>query len=73
MSWYQIYDAAFFLALSTILVGLLALCLKFAYRSRCTHIHCCCIDIVRDVKTEEELEMKSSPSTKSDEEEKQRI
>lgn len=49
MKWYQTYDGAFFLAIGTMLMGVLGLLIRYSYRSRCTHVKCCCLEIERDI------------------------
>lgn len=52
MKWYQTYDSAFFLAIGTMLMGVLGLLIRYSYRSRCTHVKCCCLEIERDIAKE---------------------
>jgi|688.fasta_scaffold283743_3 hypothetical protein len=37
-------------------------CLRWAYKSKCNHVECCCIKVDRDVHGEERLDMVIPPS-----------
>jgi len=41
-------------------VSVVSLIVKLLYRSKCTHIECCCIKIDRDI--EAELKVRDSPT-----------
>lgn len=56
MSWIQVYDATFFLALCGSLMAALALSIKYCHRSKCSEVDLCCLHIKRDIKSEVELE-----------------
>ena len=58
MPWYDSFDSVFFLATLTGLCGGIGLCLRFAARTKCSSLKCCfgVVDIVRDVRAEEQLE-----------------
>jgi hypothetical protein len=40
----------------------LLVCLRWAYKSKCSHIECCCFKIDRDVHGEERIDMVVPPS-----------
>ena len=51
------FNATFFLSLATMAFGFLAGALGYALKSKCSSIKCCgCIEIIRDVELEAELE-----------------
>ena len=52
------FNATFFLSLATMIFGFLAGALGYALKSKCSSIKCCgCIEIIRDVELEAELEV----------------
>jgi hypothetical protein len=52
------FNATFFLSLATMVFGFLAGALGYALKSKCSSIKCCgCIEIIRDVELEAELEV----------------
>ena len=51
------FNATFFLSLATMAFGFLAGALGYALKSKCSSIKCCgCIEIIRDVELEAEIE-----------------
>ena len=46
-------NSYFYLSALTILVGGAGLLIRFAYKSKCKEVSCCCIKVVRDVDIEE--------------------
>ena len=46
-------DAYFYLSGLTILMGGIALIVRFCYKSKCKEVTCGCIRIIRDIETEE--------------------
>lgn len=56
MNNWNIFDDAFWLTLSGILVGICGLSIRLCYRSKCKTIHCGCIHIERDIENEEKLD-----------------
>ena len=47
------FDAVFWSFFITSSVGLIIALTKMAYKSKCKEVSCCCINIVRDIATEE--------------------
>jgi len=39
-------------SISTALIGLFALCVRYSFLSKCVKIKCCCIEIERDIGNE---------------------
>ena len=58
------FDGYFYLSMATIVFGGIGLITRYAYRSKCSQIECCCIKIKRDIEVEEREDalVKSSPS-----------
>jgi hypothetical protein len=54
MVWYDTFDSVFWLSISPMVLGACALCVRYAYRSKCTHVRLCwnCIDVERNVDDE---------------------
>ena len=51
------FNATFFLSLATMVFGFLAGALGYALKSKCSSMKCCgCIEIIRDVELEAEIE-----------------
>ena len=52
--WYNTYDSTFFITMTTILTGSIALGLKYCLKSKCDSINLCCglIKIHRNVELE---------------------
>jgi hypothetical protein len=46
------------------------LCIKYMLKSKCDKVECCCLKIHRDIKSEEEIEMKlgNAPTPKNGDE-----
>ena len=65
-------DGLFFLSVGTMVIGFLHFSIRYCYKSKCKEVNLCCLNIKRDVKTEEneDLNVKSSPSTNLSNEEK---
>ena len=40
--WYNEFNSVFFLSMATIISGLLALCIKYGFASKCDDIALCC-------------------------------
>lgn len=53
-------DPVFLLSIVTIFSGIIGLCIRYAFRSKCSHIKCCfgLCQIERDIRLEIELEQK---------------
>jgi hypothetical protein len=58
--WINTYDAVFFVTISTLLFGCFGLSIKYLLKSKCDNVNLCygLIKVHRNVKVEEELEMK---------------
>ena len=58
--WIEIYDGVFFITISTLLFGCIGLSIKYLLKSKCDNVNLCygLIKVHRNVKVEEELEMK---------------
>jgi hypothetical protein len=58
--WISTFDGVFFITISTLLFGCFGVVIKYCLKSRCDTINLCygMINIHRDVKIEEELEMR---------------
>jgi hypothetical protein len=41
-------------SLATMIAGIIGLCIRYSYRSRCSHVRCCCLEFERDVISENE-------------------
>lgn len=54
MPWYSIFNDVFWLSITPVVLGFLALCVRYAYRSKCTHVRLCCgcLEIEREVAQE---------------------
>jgi hypothetical protein len=53
-SWYNEYNSAFFLSVTGLLIGSIATCFAYCYKSKCSHIRLCngFIDVIRDIEAE---------------------
>jgi hypothetical protein len=58
--WIEIYDGVFFITISTLLFGCIGLSIKYLLKSKCDNVNLCygLIKVHRNVKVEEELEIK---------------
>jgi hypothetical protein len=45
-------NAFFYITLTTLICGGFQLSIKYAYKSRCKEIECCCVRIIRDSNAE---------------------
>ncbi len=52
----------FLITLTTTASATFLVCLRWAYKSKCSHIECCCFKIDRDVRGEEQIDMVVPPS-----------
>ena len=52
---------AFFLSLATMTFGFCAGALGYALKSKCSRVKCCCLEIIRDVELEADIEEKQQP------------
>ena len=71
--WINTYDAVFFITISTLLFTCFGLSIKYCLKSRCDTINLCygLISVHRDVKIEEELEMRAMDLGVKDDESKE--
>ena len=58
--WIEIYDGVFFITIGSLLFGCIGLSIKYLLKSKCDNVNLCygLIKVHRNVKVEEELEMK---------------
>ena len=58
--WIDTFDAVFFVTISTLLFGCFGVLIKYCLKSRCDNVSLCFgfITVHRDVKTEEEIEIR---------------
>ena len=71
--WINTFDAVFFITISTLLFGCFTLSIRYCLKSRCDTINLCygLISVHRDVKIEEELEMRAMDLGVKDDESKE--
>ena len=72
--WTNIYDAVFFVTISTLLFGCFGLSIKYLLKSKCDNVILCCglIKVHRNVELEVQEEMKAMElNIKDDEESKE--
>ena len=71
--WIDTYDGVFFITISTLLFTCFGLVIKYCLKSRCDTINLCygLISVHRDVKIEEELEMRAMDLGVKDDESKE--
>jgi hypothetical protein len=57
MSWYGTFDSVFFITGATLIVGMVGMCARLAYKSKCSDIDVCwgAIKIKRDVAQEDRI------------------
>ena len=60
------FNSTFFLSLATMIFGFCAGALGYALKSKCSSVKCCCIEIIRDVELEADLEEFASNNTTKD-------
>lgn len=75
MTWYDIFDDIFFLTFASMLFASAAVCIRYAYRSKCTNVRLCCgaLEIQRDIVQEEKLDEIIGRETSIDDEEKSNL
>ena len=58
--WYHTFNDIFWLSVTPMVLGAGALCIRYAYRSKCSNVRVCCglLEIERDVEQEAELDNK---------------
>jgi hypothetical protein len=52
----------FLITLTTTASATFLVCLRWAYKSKCSHVECLCFKIDRDVRGEEQIDMITPPS-----------
>lgn len=52
----------FLIMLTTTASATVLVCLRWAYKSKCSNVKCCCMEIQRDVSGEERLDVQQPPS-----------
>jgi len=59
--WYFTFNDVFWLSITPMVLGAGALCIRYAYRSKCSNVRVCCglLEIERDVCREIELDQQS--------------
>ena len=55
------FSSVFFLSLATMTFGFCAGALGYALKSKCSRVKCCCVEIIRDVELEADIEEKQQP------------
>jgi hypothetical protein len=63
----EIFNSVFWISLSSMVLASFGLCIKYMLKSKCDKVECCCIKIHRDIKAEEEIEIKlgNAPTPKN--------
>ena len=58
--WYATFNDVFWLSITPMVLGAGALCVRYAYRSKCSNVRVCCglLEIQRDVEQEAQLDNK---------------
>lgn len=54
--WYNEFNGAFFISLATIVIGSIAVCVRYSFKSKCTRVNCFCLECIRNVEVEEDIE-----------------
>ena len=59
--WYYIFNDIFWLSVTPMVLGAGALCIRYAYRSKCSNVRVCwgLLEIQRDVEQEAEFDNKA--------------
>ena len=62
LPWYATFNSGFWLSLTTLIFGFLAVTIKTCYKTKCSNFKCCfgLIQIQRDTELEELIDLKSS-------------
>ena len=63
----NVFNAVFFSFLITSVIGFLLKCSSMVYKSKCKEFECCCLKVIRDVDTEEKMDMMEAQSIKKTE------
>jgi len=58
----MVLSETFWIAFVSTASATLLVCLRWAYKSKCNHVECCCFKIDRDVNGEERIDMVVPPS-----------
>ena len=53
-SWYDQFNSSFWLSVTGLIIGSIATCFAYCYKSKCSHIRLCggLIDVMRDIEAE---------------------
>ena len=53
-SWYDQFNSSFWLSVTGLIIGSIATCFAYCYKSKCSHIKLCggLIDVMRDIEAE---------------------
>ena len=53
-SWYDKFNSSFWLSVTGLIIGSIATCFAYCYKSKCSHIRLCggLIDVMRDIEAE---------------------
>ncbi len=58
----MVLSEVFWIAFISTTSATILVCLRLAYKSKCSHVECCCFKIDRDVRGEEQIDMITPPS-----------
>ena len=50
------FNSTFFLSLATMTFGFFGTCAIYFLKSKCSRVKCCCVEIIRDVELEADIE-----------------
>jgi hypothetical protein len=50
------FDSVFFVTIGGMVFGFLGLSVRYCFRSKCTSVKCCGIEVIRDAITEEKMD-----------------
>ena len=66
LPWYATFNSGFWLSLTTLIFGFLAVTVRTCYKSKCSDLNCCfgLIHIKRDIQSEELFDLRN-PSLSS--------
>lgn len=54
--WYDTFDSAFFITITTIIFGVVSLSIRTCLRSKCKKLDCCGVVVERDTIAEEHID-----------------
>jgi hypothetical protein len=64
--WYDTFDSAFFITITTIIFGVVSLSIRSCLRSKCKKLDCCGILIERDTEAEEHIDERAMELKRND-------